>query len=164
MRWRSGSACNLRNETILRMFSPMDIGERVGIGFDTLWEATYSLDKPDLVLEEFFEPDCVQLSCSWRRAGWSPSAFLAWAGEGTPLISDIEPLASQQDGQAGDQVDVVNGRANHVVNVVNAGANGANRANAVANGASLGKEEHHVLELIRANPRANAWTCARSLV
>lgn len=52
-----GGVSDVRNETIMKMFNLLGIGERAGSGFDTMREGTRSAGLPDPELIEELDPD-----------------------------------------------------------------------------------------------------------
>lgn len=52
-----GGVSDVRNETIMKMFNLLGIGERAGSGFDTMREGTRSVGLPDPELIEELNPD-----------------------------------------------------------------------------------------------------------
>lgn len=83
----AGGVSDPRNETLLSMFSFVNIGERAGSGFDVLREGTRSARKPDPVLEELWEPDRVLLTLELETSGLAEFDLPGMEGERSrPLI------------------------------------------------------------------------------
>lgn len=103
----SGGISDARNETLLRMFSMVDIGERAGSGYDVLCEGTTSAGKPDPVYAEIFEPERVKLTMELETSGLVEFRLPGMGGESSPLITRIEPPRHADDGDiSGDDGDI----------------------------------------------------------
>ena len=87
----AGGVSDPRNETMLFMFSLINIGERAGSGFDVLREGARSAGKPEPLLEELYEPDRVRLTLQLEISG------LVGFGEGRVLCRDEKNPGSATD-------------------------------------------------------------------
>ena len=94
----AGGVSDPRNETLLSMFSLLNIGERAGSGYDTLREGTYSAGKPDPLLEELWEPDRVRLTLELETSGLTDFRLPGMGGETSPLVTEIKPPRGDQVG------------------------------------------------------------------
>lgn len=88
----AGGVSDHRNETLLSMFSLLNIGERAGSGYDTLREGTYSAGKPDPLLEELWE----RLTLELETSGLADFRLPGIGGESSPLVTKVEPPRSDQ--------------------------------------------------------------------
>ncbi len=87
----AGGISEARNETMLRIFSLVDIGERAGSGYDVLREGTYSAGKPDPVYSEIYDPERVKLTMELETSGLVEFRFPGMGGESSPLVTRVEP-------------------------------------------------------------------------
>ena len=94
----AGGVSDPRNETLLSMFSLLNIGERAGSGYDTLREGMYSAGKPDPLLEELWEPDRVRLTLELETSGLTDFRLPGMGGETSPLVTEIKPPRGDQVG------------------------------------------------------------------
>ena len=94
----AGGVSDPRNETLLSMFSLLNIGERAGSGYDTLREGMYSAGKPDPLFEELWEPDRVRLTLELETSGLTDFRLPGMGGETSPLVTEIKPPRGDQVG------------------------------------------------------------------
>ena len=94
----AGGVSDPRNETLLSMFSLLNIGERAGSGYDTLREGMYSAGKPDPLFEELWEPDRVRLTLELETSGLTDFRLPGMGGETSPLVTEIKPPRGNQVG------------------------------------------------------------------
>lgn len=101
----AGGVSDPRNETLLSMFSLLNIGERAGSGYDTLREGTYSAGKPDPLLEELWDPDRVRLTLQLETSGLADFRLPGMGGESAPLVTELEPPNDDQTTKPRGRVD-----------------------------------------------------------
>ena len=156
----AGGVSDPRNETMLFMFSLINIGERAGSGFDVLREGARSAGKPEPLLEELYEPDRVRLTLQLEISGLVGFHLPGMGGEGAPLVTAVKPPSGQS---------VIGADGANAGAVV--GANGANGADSGANagggtggaGGPFSDEGARVLDALRANPRVSAVALGKEL-
>lgn len=70
-----GGTSDPRNATLMRMFSLVGIGERIGSGFDVMRAACTWAELPQPMLKESYNPDCTTLTFrTERNDGWTTRA------------------------------------------------------------------------------------------
>ena len=111
----AGGVSDPRNETLLSMFSLLNIGERAGSGYDTLREGMYSAGKPDPLFEELWEPDRVRLTLELETSGLTDFRLPGMGGETSPLVTEIKP---PRGNQVGDPVTKTSDQVNSKTDLV----------------------------------------------
>ncbi|MEE1159536.1 MAG: ATP-binding protein [Atopobiaceae bacterium] len=99
----AGGISEARNETMLRIFSLVDIGERAGSGYDVLREGTYSAGKPDPVYTEIYDPERVKLTMELETSGLVEFRLPGMGGESSPLVTRVRP--PRRDDENGETSD-----------------------------------------------------------
>ena len=99
----AGGISEARNETMLRIFSLVDIGERAGSGYDVLREGTYSAGKPDPVYTEIYDPERVKLTMELETSGLVEFRLPGMGGESSPLVTRVAP--PRRDDENGETSD-----------------------------------------------------------
>lgn len=85
----AGGISEARNETMLHIFSLVNIGERAGSGYDVLVQGTESAGKPAPVLNEIYEPERVRLFMELETSGLAEFRLPGMGGEGSPLVTRL---------------------------------------------------------------------------
>lgn len=153
----AGGVSDPRNETMLFMFSLINIGERAGSGFDVLREGARSAGKPEPLLEELYEPDRVRLTLQLETSGLVGFHLPGMGGEGAPLVTAVKPPS----GQSVIGADGANAGAVVGANGVDSGANAGGGTGGA--GGPLSDAGARVLDALRANPRASAVALGKEL-